>query len=136
MADLTTRLLEVRDLAMQATPGECRASIDYNNNLAHKVFGLLRSDDFAALIEMVRAVEKEVIVRFNEDGSLDEVIGTGIFHLEQMDNNHWWMQLGPHMVNLSARGKVKAIFGKNEAQGGGKIVPEPRGGDTERQEGR
>lgn len=53
-------------------------------------------------------------VRFNPDGSLDEVISDG-FHLEKMSPSHWWMQVGPHMVNLHAKGKITAHFGKNEA---------------------
>lgn len=53
--------------------------------------------------------------RFNDDGSLDEVVGTGGFHLEQMDTNYWWMKLGPHMVSLRAKGKITAHFGENEA---------------------
>lgn len=30
-------------------------------------------------------------VRLNDDGTLDEIVGSGLFHLEQMHNNHWWM---------------------------------------------
>lgn len=58
-------------------------------------------------------------VRFNPDGSLDEVVGDCSFHLEQMSLTHWWIQVGPHMVNLHAKGKITAHFGKNEA------APEP-----------
>ena len=59
------------------------------------------------------------IVRFNDDGTLDEVVGIGQFHLEQMGATHWWMQLGPHMVNLHSKATIKANFSRNEAQGGG-----------------
>lgn len=52
-------------------------------------------------------------IRRNEDGTLDEVVGFGSFHLEQMDTGHWWLQLGPHMVNLRAR-KITAHVGENE----------------------
>jgi hypothetical protein len=55
------------------------------------------------------------IVRNNRDGTLDEVVGDGPFHLEQMGPCHWWMQLGPHIVNLHSRGKIKANFGANDA---------------------
>lgn len=54
-------------------------------------------------------------VRTNSDGTLDEIVGSGTFHLEQMGAGHWWMQVGPHMVNLTSRGKIAAHFGENEA---------------------
>ena len=47
-------------------------------------------------------------IRLNDDGSLDEVVGVGEFHLEQMDDGHWWMQLGDVHVHLTARGKITA----------------------------
>ena len=31
--------------------------------------------------------------RLNEDGTLDEVVGIGAFHLEQMADDHWWMEI-------------------------------------------
>ncbi len=49
-----------------------------------------------------------VEVRNNPDGSLDEIVGQGLFHLEQMDTNRWWMSLGPHGVWLGAKGKITA----------------------------
>ena len=37
-------------------------------------------------------------VRHNADGALDEVVmrvgDRCLFHLEQMDDNHWWMGVG------------------------------------------
>lgn len=72
------------------------------------------ADKFAAALEAARE-DAEPVVRFNDDGTLDEVVGRGQFHLEQMGSGHWWMQLGPHIVNLSARGKIRANFGRNEA---------------------
>lgn len=51
-------------------------------------------------------------IQCNEDGSLDEVFGTGDFHLEQMDSNHWWMALetsaGRVVVSLRSRQKIIA----------------------------
>lgn len=55
----------------------------------------------------------KVEVRLNEDDSLDEIVGTGWFHLEQMDYNKWWMSLGPHNVWLSAKGKITASIELN-----------------------
>ena len=53
-------------------------------------------------------------VRLNEDGTLDEVVGVGTFHLEQMDTNHWWLQIenaaGSVSVWLEARGKITAAY--------------------------
>ena len=52
--------------------------------------------------------------RTNEDGSLDELVGHGRFHLEQMDTNHWWMALetplGRYTVGLHAKGKITALY--------------------------
>ena len=50
----------------------------------------------------------------NDDGSLDEIVASNCwFHLEQMDGNHWWMRIetaqGALMVNLTARGKIRAM---------------------------
>lgn len=51
-------------------------------------------------------------VRLNTDGSLDEVVGTGAFHLEQMGDNLWWMRLDAPgrsiVVWMRAKGKIKA----------------------------
>jgi hypothetical protein len=69
------------------------------------------------LLSLAKRVAGAPVVRFNDDGSLDEVVGFGEFHLEQMSGTNWWMQLGPHMVNLTARGKIGAHFGRNEAVG-------------------
>jgi len=65
--------------------------------------------------QSLQAQEVKCEARFNDDGTLDEVVGFGTFHLEQMDTGYWWMQLGPHMVGLHARGKITANFGANEA---------------------
>ena len=54
-------------------------------------------------------------VRLNDDGTLDEVVGIGAFHLEQMAEDHWWMEIensaGRVAVWLTAgRGKIAAIY--------------------------
>ena len=72
---------------------------------------------YLAAIRAQETLAARCEARFNDDGTLDEVVGFGTFHLEQMNSEHWWVQLGPHMVNLHARGKVKANFGENEAAG-------------------
>lgn len=56
-------------------------------------------------------------IRLNEDGTLDEVVGTGQFHLEQMSPKHWWMALeygsGRVCVNFNSKTKIRA-FAENE----------------------
>lgn len=50
-------------------------------------------------------------VRYNDDGTLDEVVGYGPVHLEQMANGHWWIGFGDREglhVHLRARGTIKA----------------------------
>lgn len=34
-------------------------------------------------------------IRRNDDGSVDEIVSSDVahFHLEQMDDGHWWMRL-------------------------------------------
>lgn len=54
------------------------------------------------------AVEATTEVRLNDDGTLDEVVGSGAFHLEQMDANHWFLQVGSIAVWLRAKGKITA----------------------------
>jgi len=34
-------------------------------------------------------------IRRNDDGSVDEIVGSGFFHLEQMDDDLWWCGLYP-----------------------------------------
>lgn len=33
-------------------------------------------------------------------GELDEIVGEGYYHLEQMSPTHWWLALGELHVNL------------------------------------
>jgi hypothetical protein len=42
-------------------------------------------------------------IRLNDDGSLDEVVGTGSFQLEQMSGEMWFVSLGDVAVWLRAR---------------------------------
>lgn len=53
-------------------------------------------------------------VRLNDDGTLDEVCGSGTFHLEQMSGTHWWLgvQTGEQFVHINLttkRGKISAF---------------------------
>lgn len=32
-------------------------------------------------------------IRYNDDGSIDEIVGNGRFHLEQMDDDAWFLDL-------------------------------------------
>jgi len=32
-------------------------------------------------------------IEFNDDGTLDEIVLSGMAHLEQMDKNHWFLGL-------------------------------------------
>lgn len=58
-------------------------------------------------------------VRTVGDGALDEVVGHGPYHLEQMSDGHWWMRFedagGAYAdVNLTARGKIKATVEQSD----------------------
>jgi hypothetical protein len=67
--------------------------------------------ELAELRARLAACEKGFEVRCNEDGTLDEVVGSGTVHLEQMNGDHWWLGfgIGPMLhVNLHARSKIKA----------------------------
>lgn len=52
-------------------------------------------------------------IRPNEDGTIDEVVGYGFFHIEQMDNNKYWAKLSTQIKGkdvvmwLTSRGKLK-----------------------------
>lgn len=63
--------------------------------------------DWADRLERLSA-RSEVIIRNNDDGSLDEIC-TDSFHLEQMSGTHWWMSVVPGLhVNMTSRSKIKA----------------------------
>lgn len=52
-------------------------------------------------------------VRRDDSGELDEIVGYGEFHVEQMSASHWWLRFEANaeavIVNLSSKGKIKAI---------------------------
>ena len=47
-------------------------------------------------------------IRYNEDGSVDEIVGEGKFQLEQMDNDEWFLYLAG--VRLFLRTKRRLIW--------------------------
>lgn len=55
-------------------------------------------------------------VRLNANGTLDEVVGHGDFHLEQMSGDCWWMQLGDVHVWLSAKGRRITVRFEDERE--------------------
>ena len=93
------------------------ADDSWSRNLSEMADGSEREIDIQAMARELLAFRQagaaKCEARFNDDGTLDEVVGVGMFHLEQIDAGHWWMQLGPHHVNLSARGKITVHFGEN-----------------------
>ena len=42
-------------------------------------------------------------IRLNDDGTLDEIVGKGRFHLEQMDDDQWFLDLGGVTMMLDIR---------------------------------
>lgn len=58
-------------------------------------------------------------IRCNSDGTLDEIVGSGSFHLEQMSDGHWWLEFedeqgsGVH-VHLQSKGKISAHVERKE----------------------
>lgn len=62
------------------------------------------------------AVRRNVEVRLNRDGSLDEVVGERcMIHLEQMSATHWWMEVGlPDgtrcHVNFHSKATIRANY--------------------------
>lgn len=67
-------------------------------------------------------------ISFNSDGSLDEVVAQGIFHLEQMSDNHWWMAVylpdgrAIHVNLFTPRATVKADW-RIESDSGAAVSP-------------
>lgn len=58
-------------------------------------------------------------IRLNDDGTLDEVCAPG-FHLEQMDYNHWFLEIEVDgkavAVWLHARGKITASYERRDTK--------------------
>lgn len=62
-------------------------------------------------------------IRNNADGTLDEIVAPG-FHLEQMADGHWWMEIGGVHVNLHSKKPIEAIV--NDERGlAAPTAPEP-----------
>jgi hypothetical protein len=89
--------------------------------------------------EMARAERESssahrVEVRQNEDGSgsLDEVVGVGQFHLEQMDDNLWWLRVeaAGRAVVVWLRSKRKIVATSEE-----EYISTPAGKDEPRRTG-
>ena len=55
-------------------------------------------------------VQREAEVRLNDNGTLDEVVTKDGDQLEQMDFNHWFLQIGDVAVWLWAKGKITATY--------------------------
>jgi hypothetical protein len=75
-------------------------------------------------------------VRLNDSGALDEIVGAGRFHIEQMDSGHWWMLLEDQQgaavhVHLTAKGAIKA---SHEAERRDHAPAATRAGEAEAQE--
>lgn len=42
-------------------------------------------------------------VRLDTDGAIDEVVGSGVFHVERMDTNRWFFDLAGCRFNIDGR---------------------------------
>lgn len=73
----------------------------------------VRERIFKLLEQPAPPPEKEPEVRLNEDGTLDEIAHPAA-HLEQMDHNHWFLEVGPNgnsvAIWLHAKGKITATY--------------------------
>ena len=60
-------------------------------------------------------------IRKNDDGSLDEIVGIGEAHLEQMGPDHWWIRFQDGdqgiMVNFTAEGMITSLVEDDSKQG-------------------
>jgi hypothetical protein len=57
-----------------------------------------------------KLARQEAEVRLNDDKTLDEVVTKDGDQLEQMDFNHWFLQIGDVAVWLWAKGKITATY--------------------------
>ena len=71
-------------------------------------------------MKRTRTQSPGIEARYNEDGTLDEVVAAGKIHIEQMDTGAWWIGITTtdgktHHVNLWAkRQSTTAIHGRCE----------------------
>lgn len=55
-------------------------------------------------------------IRLCDDGSLDEIVATGVHvHLEKMANNRWFLSIGEISVWLSSSRKMAVNYEDNRA---------------------
>lgn len=59
---------------------------------------------------------REIKVRSNEDGTLDEIVSRG-FSLEQMSHNQWWMKVGPIVVWFTTKSQTITVSAHEESMG-------------------
>lgn len=80
--------------------------------------------------EAPHAEQKPATLRYGGDGNLDEVFAEPCqFHLEQMDNGHWWIGVNApdrfYHINLHARGRIRAhIEGEERHELASRYVPQ------------
>jgi hypothetical protein len=68
-----------------------------------------------------------VKIGLNEDGSLDEVFGSGEdVHLEQMDKDHWYLGIGKVQIWFHSKKKIKANFEDSRDAGEAYTTPKTR----------
>lgn len=125
------RAIERALLSKGAAPAEPVAPAEFEKALTHVCMTLHRynaamsrgdMDTEALMMEHIRAYKAamalaapkaptEPEIRRNEDGTLDEVVATGQYHLEQMSATHWWMAVqypgGRVTVNLHSKATIK-----------------------------
>ncbi len=85
---------------------------------------LVEDDDGARLAKVVAwcawqagiasAMQVGPSIRRDADGALDEIVGAGAYHLEQMSASHWWVAFYTGVgdarvtVHLQSKAKIKA----------------------------
>lgn len=107
--------------AMLLTLGHQVATIATNAALGHPL-DRKDSDSPIAETKLAPPEARASEVRLNPDKSLDEVVGHGYGHLEQMDFNHWWLQVGDVAVWLHAKGAIRATYERRQDS----PLPQPR----------
>jgi|TARA_Y100000310_G_scaffold176563_1_gene176702 hypothetical protein len=48
-------------------------------------------------------------IRRNDDGTIDEVVGEGHYHLEQMNDNEWCLILGETVIHLTSDKEIALV---------------------------